>query len=241
MIHRPARRILHRRAPRVFSWRALLWLALLAAPQGAATAGPWPREEGRSFISVGSAILDTGSGGTQAEQTLYFEYGLKRQRTLGFSGSANLSVSGEGHVFLRFAPLARPSGALLAFELGAGAKSIDLATVQPFVKTGLSWGKGLTFGARQGWASIDGAALFGLGHDDSRLKIDATLGVNMGARFKLIGQGFAEITRAGQSLSLAPSLVYTPKRGAVSYQFGAEGKFGSDARTGLRVNIWAAF
>lgn len=232
MFHRPALHMPIR--------AALLGLALHAAPC-AALAGAWPRAEGHTFLSTGTALIDTATTGTQIEQTFYLEHGLKRQRTLGFSGSVNLSVSGEGHVFLRFAPRTRASGAIMAYELGAGVKSTDLVTVQPFVKTGLSWGKGITLGTRQGWASLDGAGFFGLGHDDHRLKLDATLGVSLGARFKLIGQGFAELTRFGQSLSLAPSVVYTPRRGALSYQIGAEGKFGTGAQTGLRFNVWAEF
>lgn len=220
--------------------RLCLCVALLALP-GLCMAGAWPREEGRTFIATGAALLEKENGIEEVEQTFYVEYGLKKQRTLGFSGFINPSVSGEGHVFLRFAPRPRPSGALIAYELGVGVKSTDLITFRPFLKTGLSWSKGLTLGTRTGWLSLDGAAFFDLDHEDHRVKLDATFGLNMSDQFKLIGQGFAEMTQFGESLTLAPSIVYAPDWGPLSYQLGAEGKFGDRARTGLRFSVWVEF
>lgn len=220
--------------------RLCLCLALLVLP-GLTSAGAWPRAEGHTFIANGFGLLHADGAPEQNEQTVYFERGLKKNRTLGFSGSLNMSSSGEGHIFLRLPPRTRANGALTAIELGIGVKSTDLVNFRPFVKAGLSWSKSVTLHRKAGWLSVDNAILWDLDKDDHRLKIDATLGLNLSERFKLIGQGFFEATQYGSSLTLAPSLVYRPRKGRMSYKIGVERKQGDAAQTGVRFAIWTEF
>lgn len=221
----------------------LLFLCLTLLLPTLVSAGAWPRAEGQTFVASSYALLEPDSGLQQQDQTFYVERGLKKQFTLGFSGSFNLASSGEGHVFLRFPPRTHESGALTAYEFGIGAKTIDAVSFQPFLKAGLSWSKGITLRGRSGWVTVDGALFWDLDDDDHRAKLDASLGVTLSDRFKLIGQGFAEISQTGESLTLAPSLVYglKLKKGQMNIQVGLERKFGEDARTGLRVGIWSEF
>lgn len=207
----------------------------------AVQAGAWPRAQGTAFVSIGGAQLSPKTGAEQQETTLYAELGLKNRYTLGISGSANMDSSGEGHLFLRFPPFERPNGALFAVELGYGAKTTDAVTFHQFAKLGLSWSKGVSLARKSGWLSIDGALLLDTDESDNRLKLDATLGVTITDRFTLIGQAFAEATQFGESLTLAPSLVFRPKEGATSYQLGFETKGGQETRTAFRFNVWTEF
>ena len=214
-----------------------LWLA---TPQPG-FAGAWLREEGTAFVSTGYTIFELADGqGRQEENTLFLEYGLRPRLTLGFSGSYNAASSGEGHVFLRF-PIGTNTGpARTAVELGLGTKG-DGVGYDPFLKTGVSWGRSLTFGERGGWINIDAAALWGLDGADTRFKLDATLGRSLGDRVQIMGQAFAETGDAGDSLTLAPSVIIASKKGATRFVIGAEAKWGAGERTGLRFGLWQEF
>jgi hypothetical protein len=220
--------------------RLCLTIALLLAP-AALCAGAWPRAEGTAFLSVGAGQLSPETGGTQSEATLYAEWGLSRDYTLGFSGSANMDSRSEGHVFLRFPPYRWDGGALAALELGYGAKSTDGTAFSQFVKISGSWSKGITLWDRSGWLSVDLSFFKDTDASDDRVKLDTTLGLSVSERFSVIGQVFAEQTQFGESLTLVPSLVYNTQGGRVRYQIGYEHKSGEDAQTALRLNIWTEF
>lgn len=220
--------------------RLVLCLACLISPC-LTQAGAWPRDAGTAFISIGGAQLFPDGGGEEQETTVYAELGLKKNYTLGVSASLNMQSSGEGHVFLRFPPLDRPNGALIAFEAGYGAKSVDGITFHQFVKVGAAWSKGVTLRTKSGWASVETALFWDTDEGDNRLKLDATLGVSLSERFQLIGQAFGEATQYGESLTFAPSVVFRQKTGKTSYQLGIDSKHGQGAQTALRFSVWTEF
>lgn len=223
-------------------FRGLLILALFLTAPLPCLAGAWPREKGKTFVATGYAIRDPkAGGGLQDEQNLYLEHGLTSKFTLGFSGSYAAQSGGEGHVFLRMPVPNKDRAAVLALEFGLGVTSTDLSTFDPFLKTAFSWGKGLTLNDKNGWMNVDTAVLWDLENQDHRLKLDATIGLNLSERIKVMGQGFIEIRDNSQSLTLMPSLVIGTKSGKTQFVLGVETKTGSNPHTGLRFGLWTTF
>ncbi|MEP4196955.1 MAG: hypothetical protein ABJL99_15115 [Aliishimia sp.] len=221
--------------------RCLLVGYLFVVSTSPCFAGAWPREKGTAFVATDFVVSEQSDGEHQSEQALYLEYGATEKLTLGLSVSYNPSSSAEGHVFLRF-PLAnkeRPS--VTALEFGLGAKSVDAVTYDTFLKTGLSWGRGVELYDKNGWINVDNVLLWDVDAGNHRLKVDATLGLNLTERIKVLGQSFIEVSQTSESLTLMPSVVVGFKSGKTNLMVGLETKFGDGARKAVKFGLWNEF
>ena len=210
-----------------------LMLVLLASD---VSAGAWMREKGSVFLSFGATIKD---GSELPEQTYYGEYGIGQKMTVGGAVNTTQGVSTEGSVFLRF-PVRNGDSAKISAEVGLGLTS-DASGENPFLRTGLSWGKGLKLRGKGGWLNVDGSVLWALGDQDHQLKIDTTLGVALNDRFKLLGQTFLFSDTSETSLTLSPSVVMRIGKRKSHLQVALDQKFGGDDKTALRVGLWQEF
>lgn len=206
-----------------------------------ASAGAWFRDEGGGFLSFGSTLFELEATGEQfQEQSLFAEFGLRGDLTIGTSASIIDGLGGEGQVFLRLPIKSPESDSQLAAEFGLGATSDGINT-DPFVKTGLSWGRGITVQDRNGWINVDGNAFIGVDGGGNRIKIDTTLGLTLTNHAQIIGQSFAELTPGADSHTILPSLVLKPAKGRTSYVVGYEHRTGARASRGIKFGLWHDF
>lgn len=183
-----------------------LCAALLSALAGPpAAAGPWPREEGETFLAL------TGRAG-KAE--LYAEYGLRAGLTLG----AEVRMP-EGRRLPDVDVLARhllwrgQGGAVVSAFAGAGLRGVEVEGVTEtaqVLRGGLAWGRGFASPLGQGWVSVVAEAQSGEGPlvpAWRAVKVDATAGVRPGGRWLAMVQVQGH-HRAGQAtdLRVEPSL-----------------------------------
>ena len=222
--------------------RILLAIALWLGAALPCTAGAWMRTEGDGFLSLGFRAYEDAATGTQSvEQSFYFEYGFRPRLTLGVSASYTSGEKGEGLVFLRFPLRNDDRAAKISAEFGIGAESMDAVNFDPFLKGGVSWGRGLTLAGRGGWVNVDSAVQWRTDDTPPLFKLDATLGLTLSDRFQVMGQGFFEADENGESLTVVPSVIYTPKRGNMKFVVGLEHKSGRDESTGLKFGLWREF
>ncbi len=186
----------------------VLFLLLLISAQ--ASAGPWPRGKGKIFYSLhmnGEYRADINM--ISRYGTFYAEYGLTEKITLGADYSGSETYTEKAVLFARI-PLPNGDRKLLyAAELGIG-----MADMQFAVRPALSIGRGISWGKRTGWATIDSRAILTGKSASNRLESDLTLGLNSTKRTKVIMQFQAGLPSRGDSyLKFAPSFVFERKPG----------------------------
>lgn len=193
-------------------------------------AGPWLREEGAGFFSASTLMNENLS----ADHSLYIEYGLRPKLTLGAKVEARTALQrfeDPSYVIFLRQPLNNEDGKLLfAYDLGVGQRD-----KQTFLRLGFSLGRGIKWGKRYGWAVLDTSLDLGR---DPLFKADATLGLTLNDRWKAMAQLFATQTDGSTDLTLAPSVVWTPKGSKTSYQLGLE--FAKD-QNAIRLGLWRDF
>ena len=222
--------------------RFLLALTIWFGAALSCAAGAWMRAEGEGFLSLGfRAFEDAATAKQRLEQNVFFEYGLRPRLTLGAQVNYNAEQKGEGSIFLRLPLRNDDRPGKLAAEIAIGAESTDGITFDPYLKTGVSWGRGVILGGRDGWINLDGAVQWSSADAPPLFKLDATLGLTLSDRFQVIGQGLFEADENGESLTMVPSVIYTPKRGKTRFVVGLEHKTGRDDSTGVRFGLWREF
>ncbi len=205
-----------------------------------AAAGPWLREKGSAFTAVsftGNYYLETGT------QT-YLEYGLTEKTTLvadlGFSHQHFLEETGYATVSIRRAITARNAKSKWAYELGAGAGWIGSTTL-PHLRTGLSWGRGVEWGKKSGWMTVEAAVIWDLTFAQHVTKIDTTLGIN----FTDVTSGILQLYTANvlnQTIgTIAPSLTFSPKQKKFRIQIGSESQIGNWENSAIKIGLWREF
>lgn len=223
--------------------RLILPVFLLLAA-ATAEAGAWLREKGTGFLAFKGVAAQDGA----TDGAIYFEYGVRPDLTLGARAGADLTLSqvdmqAKGYMIdgTAFAFLRRPIHLSnrpfkLAYELGIG--STYGPDTDPLVLTGLSYGRGLKLGERYGWLAIDAAVEWSLGKTSDLAKLDATLGLTLNDRFKVMGQVFLSETDSVQTTTLSTSLIWQPKPDRPSYVVGVERQ---DGQMGLAFGAWYDF
>lgn len=181
--------------------RTLLLLLFLATP---AIPGPWMREQGRGFASLSSEPPLTP--GTATYTSLYLEYGLRPRLTLGFDGGSDFIGSGSALLFAR-TPLWQGRHSRMSAEIALGAEWYP-GFQSPLVRPGLSWGRNYHLGERTGWMALDATWSWRPKDATHRPKIEATLGLNLSKRSKVMLQSTWEHDNGTHSLSLTPTLLY---------------------------------
>lgn len=121
---------------------------LLIFVAGGAVAGPWPQPAGTGHLCF--SLEGKASDGTGLYGTLYTEWGIGRDRTLGLDLGQSEDEFDKAVLFLRW-PLGRAAGETLhAWELGLGVVRGEAA-----LRPGFSLGRGITIGQSAGWISLD--------------------------------------------------------------------------------------
>lgn len=215
-------------------------LCLTALSPSLAEAGAWLREKGRGFSSTAFTITPD----LDIANTSYLEYGLRPKLTLGADvrlAHDRFGVQdGFATLFIRRALNDPNKTSKWAYELGFGA-TWDDSVIQPHVKLGLSWGRGLQWGERYGWMSVDGSYRWDITTSQGTAKIDTT-----------VGMGFTEVTTGMMQLyltefdgtmtaSIAPSLVFQPRGKKFRVQVGAEAPLDDTNNTALKLGLWREF
>lgn len=160
----------------------LLCLCGLVAtlPPRTASAGPWPREAGKAFLTLSwerDLIRDIGYAG------VYGEYGLTDRLTLGLDIGADPNGLSKAIAFARIPFGQSPGGMRLALEMGTG-----VADKRPVMRPAMSFGRGLNMAGRSGWLTLDIRAMVFQDTFDTAWESDLTLGLNATARGKAIIQ-----------------------------------------------------
>jgi len=206
-----------------------------------AHAGPWLREKGSAFLAVsftGTYFLETTS------QT-YFEYGLTDATTviadLGMSRSPyTTATAGYATLSFRRGLLAPDRNAKLAYELGIGAGWID-DLILPHMRTGLSWGRGITVLKKSGWTTVESSINWELTNHLHVAKLDATLGLNFTDVTAGMVQIYSAHTADDSFFSIAPSIVISPPKGKYRIQIGTETMFGDAENSAIKLSLWREF
>lgn len=208
---------------------ALVWATSLHG-------GAWLREQGSAFVAT--SVLQGADG--QSDGALYAEYGLRPRLTLGIKLDASMVAgqvgNGSGFAFVRLPIETGERPYKLAYELGLGA-TLDAET-DPLLRTALAYGRGLEWRDKYGWLAVDLAVEWSLGGAAHTVKLDTTLGMGITDTTKLMMQVFVSGTEDDTSITLAPSLIWQPRKERPSYQIGVEAEQGD---VSLRLGLWQEF
>ena len=217
---------------------AFMLSALLAAQ--AAQAGPWLKEQGKTFVSQSVYLKKNKDFGTST----YIEHGWREDLTLGVDiGSANSHLgisSGSLTVFVRRPLTWGREGDKWVYEVGAGTAWVTDIWL-PHLKAGLSWGRGIDWGGRNGWAVVDTALYLDLTQGRTASKIDSTLGLNFTDRTSGMLQLYLAHTQGEFFATIAPSVVFRPGKRKFRVQVGTESALSDMADTAIKLGIWREF
>lgn len=235
--------------------RALILVALLVGLLPAAVqAGPWPREAGRSFLSLTHERDRAGN----AHTGLYAEYGLSRRRTLGAEiGHADV---GETTAMLWYQrSLDGGTGPhRLSWSMGLGAIRRD-GEVLPTSQVALMWGRGLQGPWDGGWMTAEARVRVSGKSETVRMrqglsvveyayltpevltKLDLTLGLRPTPRWAVVNQLRLESASDRDfSAKLATSLVYDLP-GPARIEAGVIAPLTGPGKAALKVGTWLEF
>lgn len=202
-------------------------------------AGAWPRGDGETFASLTYRSQITEST-DQDYASLYFEYGLDAQLTVGLDVGRN-PESGDSSalVFLRFPVFKKAESDRFAVEIGAGMAHTLSGGSSATGRLGLSWGRGITFGSRSGWIGADSALVFGTSAIDT-VKLDLTLGASLQkSSLAFLQMQMAQPTDGDFSMLIAPTIVYAVTS-ALKFEAGIGYQPFTDA-TSLKIGLWTEF
>ena len=219
----------------------LIFLVLLI-PQSV-IAGAWPREQGAVFLSF-STLLTTPKGdvGADLESTpsIYLERGMRRDLTFGLDARMNFQGDYSALVFLRRPIGIKKQGHRLALLVGLGA-DLNGSDLDPLLRLGAAWGKGVSTGLGNGWASIDATLDYQSAQNDVAIKTDFTFGLKPNDRNKFIFQLQAgDYPGSDPYLRFAPSYVRQIGEGRHIELEAQMGLIGDD-RLGLKLGTWLEF
>lgn len=216
----------------------ILWLLVLTPTL--AEAGAWLRDKGTGF----SATAFTINRDQDIANTTYLEYGLLPKMTLGADvriGTDGLGVQdGFATLFLRRALSAPEATSKWAYELGGGA-TWDDAVVQPHLKIGLSYGRGLQWGEKYGWLSVESSYRWDITTSQGTAKIDTTVGMGFTEATTGMLQLYLSTFDGDSSASIAPSLILQPRGKKFRVQIGAEAPLDDTDSTALKLGLWREF
>ncbi|MDJ0627452.1 MAG: hypothetical protein QNJ44_04250 [Rhodobacter sp.] len=211
-----------------------------------ATAGAWPREQGKVFLSLSHtlkgdpATMLTYGIVEESYTAVYLEYGLTAKTTVGLDAGY---ADGGDYTVLVFArrPVGPGTGRNI-FALKAGAGTARMGNrAQSVLMAGAHWGRGLNTLFGDGWLSLETGLHYFTARGETAAKADLTLGVKPGGKNKVMLQ-----VQAGQYpgsdayLRLVPS-VATQLRKGLHVEMGAEAGLVGDDRIGLKLGTWLEF
>lgn len=211
--------------------------------------GAWLREEKTGFVSFSTKLAQVDdTGDTTTEHYVFGEFGLRSRLTVGVSanvtpgadGIHSLDTTGSGYAFIRLPLGPSDRSGKLSTELGLGA-DYTYEETNGFIKTGLSWGRGITLADQTGWANVDGSVQLSFGTKAHAFKLDATLGVSVSKQVQIMAHSFFEMDEYGNSTIFAPALAWAPKGGKTRYVVAYEKRAGRSSDTGVKFSFWRDF
>ncbi len=215
--------------------RLLLLTVLICMSAGTgARAGPWPQPEGKLhlFFSIEGGI----TGSSDLYGSLYAEYGIGQDRTLGLDLGSDDSEPDKAVLFLRWPLPAAGDGTLYAYEMGVG-----MVDGQAALRPAVSIGRGISIADNPGWITLDArAALFENGRD-GLLQTDLTLGATMpeGDKWLVQLQISAPSDRRPQ-VRIAPSYAFRQSEGRHLLVGATAGLVGTDT-VKVTFGLWQSF
>lgn len=222
--------------------RAFAIVCLLALSALGAQAGPWPREQGTTFLSYAVEIdkkhLDKRRTMPPLEGTyfsLYGEHGLRNDLTLGLDAGVDALDLRKAIAFLRW-PIGDPNRATRkALEVGIGTSDGKFA-----LRPGFSWGRGVQIGKTDGWLGIDSRATLGEGLSCT-FETDLTFGLKPSDKAMVILQLQSGLTNDRDAYAkIAPSYVRQIGKGRHLEIGGSAGLHGTDAIK-IKLGLWHSF
>lgn len=216
--------------------RLILAFALLPWLVSTVDAGAWPRAKGQTFLATtGQVDAPDEAGIARQSFTLYAEHGVTERLTLGLDLGGDALRMTKAIAFARW-PIGRDARDLkIAVEIGLGEVS-----EQGAVRPGLSLGRGLTLWGRQGWAAFDGRAVVFNGGEVT-LESDVTLGLNLGARDKVLAQIQTGRPAGGRTyVRFAPSYIHETKPNSY-LEFGVILPLSGGGERGVKLGLWRSF
>lgn len=223
---------------------------LLLAGAGPASAGAWPREQGKTFLSLSQVfttevetLIAPGQMVT-SYSSLYAEYGLTEKLTIGLDagyGAGPDSGVSTGVAFARYPVWESTGGQRVALDFGVGWRSDAEQGQDLRLRPGIAWGMGFDSRWGQGWLGIEASANFLVPSGQQIYKADFTAGIKPNDQWMLIGQiqtGRYPGTEA--LIRIAPSVVraITP---STHLQLGVEGTVLGDDLIGAKLALWLEF
>lgn len=205
----------------------ILWVVL----SGPAVAGAWPRGKGNVFIAGSTYVVP---GGTYTG--MYAEWGVTDRLTFGVDLGRGVSGQDKAVAFLRLPLLHSRNGHRVAWELGAGVIA-DNTVIRP----GISWGKGIDWAGRSGWAALDIVAEMRTQTLAMDTKADLTLGLTINDTRKIMLQLQAGAQHGDEPfLRLVPSLAFALSDRTM-IEIGISQSLLGQRETGLKAAVWFTF
>ncbi|KUF12792.1 hypothetical protein [Pseudoponticoccus marisrubri] len=214
----------------------LLALSLIA---GDAAAGAWPREAGRSFVAGalrfgwpqdpdGRSLRDP----TQGYHTLYMEYGLTPDWTIGLDLGQSMTGERKMLVWAQY-----PLRNLQSYPKVTAQLAYGTIAEEAILRPGLSLG----WGSEGGWFTIDSMAEIEIDGGATDYKMDITLGRNLSRGRKLILQMQTGAPDGGDPFArFVPSLVF-PVTDMLKIEAGMSYGLQGDEAMGIKLGFWAEF
>lgn len=213
--------------------RLLIFLIMICPP---AAAGPWLRAKGKQFQSI-TVESTTDISTANPYSSVYYELGLTDRFTVGFDMGSDVLGFSSALFFARTSLWQGTGGSHVAAELAFGGMQ-DYAGYWAAVRPGLAWGRGISF-HQGGWVVVD--ASYGYRPKDGRTlaKIEGTLGLRHGERFKFLLQGTAEkISGQDATFSVNPGIAY--RIGKEYHLVGSIVAY-NNRSTAIKIGLWREF
>ncbi|WP_405403316.1 hypothetical protein [Paracoccus sp. Ld10] len=226
----------------------LVLLLVLIVPVGV-HAGPWPREVGRTFVSLSGEY----NRANNSYASLYAEYGLTPRTTLGMELGRADQAETSAILWLQRALDDGQGSNRFAMQSGVGVIRRDADTL-PVVQGALSWGRGFS----RGWVTAQVLAKMTGSAPDPRMterpsfaasfltperviKTDLTVGLRPRDGLMVINSLWLEHRQdEDSSARLMSSLVFDVP-GPVQVELGMVNPLSGPAEQAVRLGTWLEF
>ena len=219
--------------------RFILFIVFAALVQSA-TAGPWLREKGKGFISTSV----TGNYYFDTTNQIFLEYGLTDKTTViadvSFLRPRFAIGGGNATLSIRRALTKLDATSKWAYELGVGAGWVG-DDVLPNIRTALTWGRGVKWGEKNGWATVEASGLWDVTYGQHVMKLDSTIGMNFTDVTAVMLQLYTARFESGSIATIAPSIILTHKKSKFRLQIGAESQIGNRENSAIKLSLWRDF
>lgn len=217
-----------------------VFLIFLMCTAGQVQAGAWMREPGQRFLSPSFSVTRGNGGALTRFFGVYHEWGVSPSLTFGADIGQQPGGLKQALVFVRTPLPELANGARTAVEFGIGV--IDTGTgPEPVIRPGLAIGYGFGSAYGNGWVGLEASVLSAPNSGLLRAKLDATAGMTLSSRMKIMVQWHTDHEVDGPTFHMiAPSIVMrTGPRQQVQIGLQAEPKRGGTI--GLKIALWQEF